>query len=653
VFDLTVQNVNDAPVVAHAAPNQTATQNAAFSYTLPADTFTDIDVGDSLTLNASLANGNALPSWLNFNPATGTFSGTPANADVGALSIMVTATDGSGASATDVFGLTVQNVNDAPQLAKAIANQSGTAGNPFTLTVPGDTFKDIDAGDVLKLTAMQANGDPLPAWLTFSPATGTFSGTASAAGQWNIEVVATDLSGATATDVFSLNMDAATVNPGGAVINGTTGDDTLNGTAGNDQMYGNKGKDVLYGNGGDDIMSLSQDATWSNGNWAVNVGSPGNSGSGESVSLSGKVRSYDVFDGGDGYDTLKGTSGGDAIVLDDSLSPAAKSGPRIVGVEKIDAGAGDDVVDLTSKRYAYGDVTIDGGSGNDVLWSSGGNDVLLGGSGNDELDGGAGNDYLDGGSGNDRMQGGKGVDLLQGGSGDDVLRDSSGNGLMDGGSGNDQIYDGSNNSMIVGGQGNDKIYLGGGYDVIAFNRGDGQDSVYSGSGGSTVLSLGGGIRYQDMSLSRSGSDLVLNLGDGDSITFEKWYSGRKYQSVTKLQLVVEASTDYNPGGHDSMRDDKLETFDFQALVQAFDTANGKNCGVSKWTISNALAQFHLGGSDTAALGGDAAYQYGMNGTLTGMGVGAAQNAVGSSQFGQQAQTLHSESVVKEGAVKLA
>jgi len=50
------------------------------------------------------------------------------------------------------------------------------------------------------------------------------------------------------------------------------------------------------------------------------------------------------------------------------------------------------VVDLTSTRYTYGDVTVNGGRGNDVLWTSAGNDTLDGGVGDDHLAGGLGND---------------------------------------------------------------------------------------------------------------------------------------------------------------------------------------------------------------------------------------------------------------------
>ncbi|MCA6972399.1 putative Ig domain-containing protein, partial [Pectobacterium carotovorum] len=105
-----------APVVSGTIPAQNIAQGGSLNITIPAGTFTDPD-GDTLTLRATLADGSALPSWLTFNAATGTFSGTPGNGDVGNLSIRVTATDGSNASVSTSFGLTVTNVNDAPVVA--------------------------------------------------------------------------------------------------------------------------------------------------------------------------------------------------------------------------------------------------------------------------------------------------------------------------------------------------------------------------------------------------------------------------------------------------------------------------------------------------------------------------------------------------------
>jgi hypothetical protein len=96
----------------------------------------------------------------------------------------------------------------------------------------------------------------------------------------------------------------------------------------------------------------------------------------------------------------------------------------------------------------------------------------------------------------------------------------------------------------------------------------------------------------------------------------------------------------------------VENFDFAGLVGAFDAARAANPMLSRWALTNALLNFHLGGSDTAALGGDLAYQYGRNGTLAGIGLAAAQGVVNDSSFGTQAQTLHDPASLQTGAVRL-
>ena len=107
-------SVNDAPYANRSISRTTATQGTAFSLTVPASAFADDDAGDPLTITAASTNGDPLPTWLTFNSATGVFTGTPANADVGTLTIRLTATDKAGKTASDIFILTVDNVNDAP-----------------------------------------------------------------------------------------------------------------------------------------------------------------------------------------------------------------------------------------------------------------------------------------------------------------------------------------------------------------------------------------------------------------------------------------------------------------------------------------------------------------------------------------------------------
>jgi trimeric autotransporter adhesin len=208
---------------------------------------------------------------------------------------------------------------------------------------------------------------------------------------------------------------------GNDTLTGSAGADTLSGDAGNDTLIGGTEADLLIGGAGDDTFHLSLDGIWTSSFAAKNSGSPGHAGTGQTAALNGKNRSFDVFDGGTGADTLLGTAGNDAIALDDSFSAfPAGTGPRLTGIELIQTGDGNDIVDLTSSVYGYGDVTLDGGNGDDVLWASAGSDLLLGGVGNDNLYGGFGVDQLVGHAGNDTLDGGEGADQLIGGLGNDV-----------------------------------------------------------------------------------------------------------------------------------------------------------------------------------------------------------------------------------------
>jgi hypothetical protein len=222
-FNLVVANANDGPTVSTPIPDQAATEDSPFGFQLAANTFADVDAGDTLTYAASLVDGSALPSWLSFDAATRTFSGTPANGDVGTVAVRVTATDGSGASASDAFSLSVANANDAPTLANPLADRGATEDVAFSVQFPANTFSDVDAGDTLAYAATLADGSALPAWLTFDPATRTFAGTPGNVhvGTIALRVTATDGSGATASDTFDLVVtnvnDAPTISTAGTV----------------------------------------------------------------------------------------------------------------------------------------------------------------------------------------------------------------------------------------------------------------------------------------------------------------------------------------------------------------------------------------------------------------------------------------------------
>jgi len=202
------QLTNTVPVVGVMPDNQTALEDAAYSFTIPAETFIDADGGDSLTYSATLGNGDVLPDWLIFDPATRTFSGTPTNGDVGMLDLAVTATDTAGASAITSFALNIANVNDAPLVAAQIPTQSATEDAAFSFTIPTDAFTDVDAGDSLTYTASLADASALPAWLSFNAVTRTFSGTPANGdvGTLDITVTATDSIGASVFETFAMDV---------------------------------------------------------------------------------------------------------------------------------------------------------------------------------------------------------------------------------------------------------------------------------------------------------------------------------------------------------------------------------------------------------------------------------------------------------------
>ena len=204
VFALTITPVNDAPIVANALVDQSVAEDNAVTFVLPANTFSDVD-GDALALTAKMADGSALPTWLSFNTATQTFTGTPPLNFNGVLQIAVTASDGQ-LSACDVFALTITPVNDAPIVANALVDQSIAEDNAVTFVLPANAFSDVD-GDALALTAKMADGSALPTWLSFNSTTQTFSGTPPLNFNGVLQVVVTASDGQlTASDVFALTI---------------------------------------------------------------------------------------------------------------------------------------------------------------------------------------------------------------------------------------------------------------------------------------------------------------------------------------------------------------------------------------------------------------------------------------------------------------
>ena len=168
-------------------------------------------------------------------------------------------------------------------------------------------------------------------------------------------------------------------------------------------------------NGHNDLFFAAADGTWNAQYGAQHLGTEFWNGTGEKVLLQGKNKIADIFEGSRDANILVLTddANGDALFVDDVYT-ALGDQARLAQIDEIRAGAGDDIVDMTSQRYAYaGDgVKVYGGLGNDTIWANKGSNTLFGDAGNDRLVGASGNDILAGGSGNDSMHGGGGSDIF-------------------------------------------------------------------------------------------------------------------------------------------------------------------------------------------------------------------------------------------------
>jgi Ca2+-binding RTX toxin-like protein len=183
------------------------------------------------------------------------------------------------------------------------------------------------------------------------------------------------------------------------------------------QIDTNNGSNAVTTLSGNDTINLKADSVWGGDYVAKNMSNSLSIGTNEKISINGLNSFSDVIDGGADIDTLNLTTGNDAFFIDDvysdthnslalaSTTQGIDSIARVASLEVINAGDGNDIVDLTSNNFVLAEaVVINGEAGNDNLWGSNGNDVIDGGIGDDSIFGGTGSDTLTGGTGSDIFQ---------------------------------------------------------------------------------------------------------------------------------------------------------------------------------------------------------------------------------------------------------
>ena len=291
------------------------------------------------------------------------------------------------------------------------------AGANVTPVVTGDTLTvtSDDAADTITLAA--AGG-----LITVNGAATTL------AADDDAQIVVNAGGGTDTVDASALaaaNYGALTANGGDGddLITGGADDDLLMGDAGDDRLIGFRGLDDVSGGDGNDVM---------------------------------------VWNNGDGSDDNNGDAGNDEVEVNgaptagDLLTAQPGAQPGRVLFERLNLGQF--AIDLSAER-----LTVNGLGGNDVFGNDGDVPPGLAGLTSLTLNGGTGTDLLTGGDGVDAINGGDGLDLIDGGPGGDRLVGDRGADEVDGEDGDDTLVwnNGDGSDVNAGGAGFDRVEVNG------------------------------------------------------------------------------------------------------------------------------------------------------------------------------------------------
>ena len=155
-------------------------------------------VPEGLRVVLTTPDGN-VPAWANFELDGGMLRGIAPASEASPSLLRVTATDRQSnvASFTLVAGAAAVGSPPKPSgfvAVNGVKPQVVTVGTLLSFKVPEGTFKHENSSEPLQFTATRADGSPLPSWMSFDPASQTFSGEPPAGeqGVLDVVVIATD-----------------------------------------------------------------------------------------------------------------------------------------------------------------------------------------------------------------------------------------------------------------------------------------------------------------------------------------------------------------------------------------------------------------------------------------------------------------------------
>jgi RTX calcium-binding nonapeptide repeat (4 copies) len=182
------------------------------------------------------------------------------------------------------------------------------------------------------------------------------------------------------------------------------------------------------------------------------------------------------------------------------------------------------LADRTVFDFVGNDDFVDGGSGDDEIFTFSGEDEVISGSGNDAVQTADGDDRIEAGLGNDDVQSGTDEDIVLGQAGDDELRGGEDDDDMRGGTGSDRVIGGSDDDALRDGDGIDRLEGRTGddtailtadafTDTVVFMADDAGNGVDTIRGFNTAAPDDGGDLIDLREVAGEGFDLAEDSGD--------------------------------------------------------------------------------------------------------------------------------------------